>query len=188
MAFKDILITICTVSWITCSLLDARTVKNIQVERNVATDMCPTPKAPLNGQVDCEYSDALQIEIFCRVSCKTGYMFDKTDSLDFMFPCDVATGFFDTVITPDCIRKFRFSLAYTETLRTLMEPLFTNISFYHSIRRRSAMFSLAYIQIMLCELNEINKVYRCETRLGENKRDIFFSFYVHSKCVLEMCP
>ncbi|KAI8771081.1 von Willebrand factor A domain-containing protein 2 [Biomphalaria glabrata] len=93
----------CTVSWITCSLLDARSVKNIQVERNVATDMCPAPKAPLNGQVDCEYSDALQIEIFCRVSCKTGYMFDKTDAQDFMFPCDVATGFFDTVITPDCI-------------------------------------------------------------------------------------
>uniref|UniRef100_A0A2C9LX18 Sushi domain-containing protein n=1 Tax=Biomphalaria glabrata TaxID=6526 RepID=A0A2C9LX18_BIOGL len=100
MGFKDILITICIVSWITCSLLDAR---NIPVKRNVETDMCPTPTVSANGQVDCEYSDALQIEIYCTISCKTGYIFDKSQSKDFVFPCDVATGFFDKPITPDCI-------------------------------------------------------------------------------------
>uniref|UniRef100_A0A2C9KNZ1 VWFA domain-containing protein n=1 Tax=Biomphalaria glabrata TaxID=6526 RepID=A0A2C9KNZ1_BIOGL len=70
------------------------------------TSHCPTPTAPANGEVVCEYSD----EIFCTITCKNGFQFERTDAKYFQFPCDVATGVFDKVITPDCIHIARSTL------------------------------------------------------------------------------
>ncbi|KAK0041752.1 collagen alpha-6(VI) chain [Biomphalaria pfeifferi] len=70
------------------------------------TSHCPTPTAPANGKVVCEYSD----EIFCTISCKDGFQFERTDAKYFQFPCDLATGVFDKVITPDCIHIARSTL------------------------------------------------------------------------------
>ncbi|XP_055895756.1 uncharacterized protein LOC129928007 [Biomphalaria glabrata] len=89
---------------------DARSVQKSQLQRNVATPICPTPTAPPNGVVSCEYSDPLQIQIFCTITCKAGYMFRGTDAMDFVFPCDVSTGFYDTVTSPDCIPVPRSTL------------------------------------------------------------------------------
>uniref|UniRef100_A0A2C9KZB3 Sushi domain-containing protein n=1 Tax=Biomphalaria glabrata TaxID=6526 RepID=A0A2C9KZB3_BIOGL len=110
MTTKYILKTICLGLLMTCSLSNARSVTNIPQKRNVATAMCPTPTAPPNGNVDCEYTDALQIEIICTITCKDGFKFERTDAKDFVFPCDVPTGFFDRVITPDCIPIHRSTL------------------------------------------------------------------------------
>ncbi|XP_055897164.1 uncharacterized protein LOC129928171 [Biomphalaria glabrata] len=103
MTTEYILKTVCLGLLMTCSLSNARSVTNIPLKRNVATENCQTPTAPPNAEVDCEYSDALQIEIFCTITCKTGYKFNRSDAKDFVFPCDVATGFYTSVTTPDCI-------------------------------------------------------------------------------------
>ncbi|KAI8771082.1 von Willebrand factor A domain-containing protein 2, partial [Biomphalaria glabrata] len=85
-------------------------VRSIPLKRNVATAMCPTPTAPPYGEVVCQYSDALQIEIFCDIMCKDGFQFENLGARALTFPCDVLTGFFDKVITPDCIPIHRSTL------------------------------------------------------------------------------
>ncbi|KAK6980020.1 von Willebrand factor A domain-containing protein 2 [Biomphalaria glabrata] len=103
---------------LTCSLSNARSVTSTPLKRNVATANCPTPTAPPNGNVDCQYADALQIEIFCTITCKDGFQFERTESKDFVFPCYVPTGFYDKVITPDCIPATTTPAPTTKTTTT----------------------------------------------------------------------
>ncbi|XP_055898392.1 uncharacterized protein LOC106071301 isoform X3 [Biomphalaria glabrata] len=105
MTIEEIWKTFCFGLLLTSVLINAWSDEVINSKRNVETDMCPTPPAPRNGAVHCEYSDALQIQIFCTITCNSGYIFNTKfhNVTDYVFPCDVATGFYDTVSTPGCI-------------------------------------------------------------------------------------
>ncbi|KAK6980022.1 hypothetical protein BgiMline_021021 [Biomphalaria glabrata] len=60
---RNILIYVCQSLLISLLLSDARPASSGDSERNVSTELCPTPRAPLNGDVSCDYSDAVQINI-----------------------------------------------------------------------------------------------------------------------------
>ncbi|CAL1530226.1 unnamed protein product [Lymnaea stagnalis] len=96
-SLKFLILVVCsTFEWRVC---DAA-VKNT---RNDVTEMCPTPPKPVNGKVECSYSDALQLEIFCQFTCNSGYKLNNTDNIDIIYICDISTGFYDTVQPVHCI-------------------------------------------------------------------------------------
>ncbi|KAH9513373.1 hypothetical protein Btru_034758, partial [Bulinus truncatus] len=88
---------------IAVSLTESRSPNHNRLKRNVATENCPTPSTPPNAELSCEYSDALEVEIYCTFKCKTGYKFEGVDDPDIPYACDTSVGFFEDPKPPPCI-------------------------------------------------------------------------------------
>lgn len=98
MATKGLHKELCLVAILFVGLSDASVSR---VQR--AVDNCPTPNPPKNGEVDCVAGDALGLDIYCTFTCKRGHKFQGVRDRDLLFICDVATGFYEPPITPDCV-------------------------------------------------------------------------------------
>ncbi|CAG5117516.1 unnamed protein product, partial [Candidula unifasciata] len=82
------------------SLSEARSPRS----RRDATEKCPTPATPENGNVEC-LLDSLGLDVYCSISCKSGYAFEGITDTDLLFVCDVNSGFNEDPVTPPCIAQ-----------------------------------------------------------------------------------
>ncbi|CAL1530227.1 unnamed protein product [Lymnaea stagnalis] len=78
--------------------------RNHQTKHSISSENCPAPATPRNGNVDCQFSDAVQSEIWCTFTCHPGYRFaDMSTGSNIVSICEVTTGSFDVPVIADCV-------------------------------------------------------------------------------------